>query len=363
MKHIENEKLNYWLKLGGVILIACLSLYLIFYQIFPVFKVLLGVVFAALSPFLLGLLIAILIDPIVTFLTNHMRFKRGWAVLLTLLFFIAAIGFLLGALISWIVVEISQLTQTLPDMGQYVNLLIDKVNLAYNNLLNSSWDSEAVRGWLASQSTNLTEWGSAFLNSLLGVLMGTPGALLVVLVSLLAAFFISKEKDAIIARLIKWFFPKKQEYANRVYVDTVNGLMGFLRAQLLLMLIIAMITVAGLYVLGTKYAFSLGLIIALVDALPILGPGFIMIPWIVIMLLMNNYGMALGLLIIYGIISVMHQVLQPKIMAESMHLHPLLVLGSMYVGLQLMGVFGIILGPVILVLIKSIRDARNKYKT
>ncbi len=362
MKRFENEKLNYWLKLGGIVLIACLSFYLIFYQIFPVLKIVLDAILTALCPFLLGLLIAILIDPIVLLLTKRLHFKRGWAVLITLLFFIAVIGLLLGALISWIVVEITRLSQSLPDMGQYVNLLIDRINLAYNNLLNSSWDSEVLRDWLDAQSTRLADWGSVFLNSLLSVLMGTPGALLVVLVSLLAAFFISKEKDAIIAKLIKWFFPKKQEYAKRVYIDTVNALMGFLRAQILVMLIIAMITVAGLYILGTKYALSLGLLIALVDALPILGPGLIMIPWIIVMFIMGNYGMAIGLLIIYAIISVMHQVLQPKIMADSMHLHPLLVLAAMYVGLQLLGVWGLILGPVILVVFKSIRDARKKYK-
>lgn len=362
MKKLDNEKLNYWLKIALFILIACLCIYLVFYQVFPALKVVLGAIFSALTPFIIGFIIAILIDPMVVFLTNKLHFKRGVASLVTLLFFLAIIGVLAAAVISWIVVEVSSLLQNLPDLTQYITSFFDQVEGLYDNLINSSWDTSALESWLSTQAAKLADSSTVVLNSILSFLMGTPGAMLMIIVSILAAFFISKEKDAIVARMIKWFFPKKQAYASHVYVDTVGGLVGFLRAQIFLMVIIAAVLIVGLYILGSRYAISMGLLIAFVDVLPILGPGLIMIPWILICALTGNIGMAIGLAVIYAIISVLRQVLQPKLMADTMNLHPLLALAGMFIGLRLLGIFGMILGPILLVIIKSINDARKKYK-
>ncbi len=97
-------------------------------------KVVLGAIFSALTPFIIGFIIAILIDPMVVFLTNKLHLKRGLASLITLLFFLAIIAVLAAAVISWIVVEVSSLLQNLPDLTQYITAFFDQVEGLYDNL-------------------------------------------------------------------------------------------------------------------------------------------------------------------------------------------------------------------------------------
>ena len=86
----------------------------------------------------------------------------------------------------------------------------------------------------------------------------------------------------------------------------------------------------------------------------------IMVPWMIISLIGGKFGTAVGLLVVYVVLTLIRQVLQPKLIADSLEVHPLLVLVGMVVGLAYMGVWGLILGPMIIVVVKSVLDARKK---
>ncbi|MDD4803145.1 MAG: AI-2E family transporter, partial [Syntrophomonas sp.] len=105
-----------------------------------------------------------------------------------------------------------------------------------------------------------------------------------------------------------------------------------------------------LKIMGVKYALTIGMLTGLLDILPIVGTGVIMIPWMIWEFLSQDTGMGIGLLVLYGSISVIRQFLEPQIVGDNIGLHPLATLISLYVGLQLGGVAGMIMGPVLVVI-------------
>ena len=103
----------------------------------------------------------------------------------------------------------------------------------------------------------------------------------------------------------------------------------------------------GLALLGVPYAFLFSLLLAAVDLLPLVGTGIVLIPWGVVSLLLGRVRLGIGLLILYAVTAVVHQVLEPKLIGEGLGLHPLLSLFAMYGGLKLFGVWGMILAPLL----------------
>ncbi len=150
------------------------------------------------------------------------------------------------------------------------------------------------------------------------------------------------------------------KHISNIKSDLTGALGGYVRAQLILMSITFCELFIGLSVLNVKYSFILAIIIAIVDAIPVFGTGTVLLPWALISLLSGSYKMALGLLIIYAICLTVRQLLEPKIISSQIGLHPLFTLFAMYVGFRLIGLIGMILGPVAAIIIKNLLDRRNK---
>lgn len=129
--------------------------------------------------------------------------------------------------------------------------------------------------------------------------------------------------------------------------------------------ITAFIVLIGLLILGVESAFTYALLIGLVDLLPYLGVGTIMIPWLIYAFATGDMTLGIGLSVLYGIILVARQLIEPKVLASSVGLDPLPTLIAMFAGLKLFGVLGLIVGPVTLVVLGAafragvVRDLRN----
>jgi sporulation integral membrane protein YtvI len=122
---------------------------------------------------------------------------------------------------------------------------------------------------------------------------------------------------------------------------------SYLRACLLLVLTTFLLTFIGLAVLGVPYAFLLAVLLAVVDLLPLLGTGIILVPWAALCLLLGQVKLGIGLLILYGVSTLVRQILEPKLIGDGLGLHPLASLCAMYAGLRLFGVWGMILSPLV----------------
>lgn len=210
---------------------------------------------------------------------------------------------------------------------------------------------ESIRNNIGS----LTEIGTDLITSVIagiGSFLGNlPFFITVLLFSLLAAFFISLDWPRLRQGLIKILPSYISQTGKVIFKDLRRSLVGFARAQLTLVVVTGIIVLMGLWILGIEYAFTIAIITCVIDLLPYLGVGSLLIPWGVYLLLVGNYPLGIGILVVYGVVTVVRQLLEPKLVSANIGLNPLLTLVALFVGLQLLGISGLILGPIFGVMI------------
>ena len=180
-----------------------------------------------------------------------------------------------------------------------------------------------------------------------GVAGSLPGASLFLFTALLAGYFISAGWPDY-REWLRGLLPASwREPVGRGWAEVRRTLGGWLRAQGLLMLVTFGELAAGLLLLRVELFLLLAALIALVDALPVFGTGTVLLPWAAAELLAGRLGLALGLAALYGVVSVVRSVLEPKLVGEQTGLPPLGALAAMYAGFQAFGVAGMILAPLL----------------
>ncbi|NLY45008.1 MAG: AI-2E family transporter [Tissierella sp.] len=155
---------------------------------------------------------------------------------------------------------------------------------------------------------------------------------------------------------------RNKDKFRRVINDTKKGIEGYFKAQLILMAMTFIIFSIGLVIIDAPYPLLIGFIIAIVDVLPVLGSGIIMIPWSIISLVGGNSDFAIALAIVYVMATLIRQILEPKITGDKIGIRPLYTFIATIIGTLIFGPIGIILGPIIAVIIKSITNInKNNY--
>ena len=187
-----------------------------------------------------------------------------------------------------------------------------------------------------------------------------PQVLIFIIVTILATYFMSSDKKMILNFLdvqmpTEWI-KKTRGITDNVFV----ALFGWVRAQLILMSITFTELIIGLLIIGVQNALLIALIIAIVDVLPVLGAGTVLIPWSILNLISGNTKMGLSTFLLYIIIVFVRQLIEPKIVGQQIGVHPLFTLAGMYVGLQIFGVLGMFLGPISVVILKYILEGLFK---
>jgi len=142
-----------------------------------------------------------------------------------------------------------------------------------------------------------------------------------------------------------------------VFVDLKRALLGFLKAQLTLVSITTVIILIGLIILRVDYAITIALVTGIVDIIPYLGTGLVFVPWIIYEVITGQMPQAIGLTVLYIIVLVQRQIMEPKILSSSIGLDPLATLVALFVGFKLIGFLGLIVGPVTLVIISTLNKA------
>lgn len=174
---------------------------------------------------------------------------------------------------------------------------------------------------------------------------GIPALVVKVIVMVVASFYMTADYDRIMAAAGKYLPEKVKRTVRTVKEHGGNTLKAYLKSYFLLFLITFAELAAGLWLLRIPYAPLIALAIAVFDILPVLGTGGILLPWTAVLLVMGNYPMAAGILVLYIVIVIVRNTLEPKIVGKQVGLHPLVTLVAMFTGLQLGGLPGIILAP------------------
>ncbi len=186
------------------------------------------------------------------------------------------------------------------------------------------------------------------------VLGALPSVLLGTVVTVMAGFYFCIDRERIASAVVS-LLPRGVQ--NRLPQWRARGRQiswRYVKAYLLLMLIIFAVLFVGFLILGVPYAFLLATVTALIDLLPILGIGTVLLPWAAVMLLQKAYYLGFGLLILYGVCALVRQIAEPRLIGKSLGLHPLLALFATYVGWKSAGILGMLLAPFIALVAKSL---------
>ncbi|MCI1693521.1 sporulation integral membrane protein YtvI [Aneurinibacillus aneurinilyticus] len=357
---------------------------LFYHRLFQVLRFLLviGVIYIAykltffltplLYPFIIGFIIAYLIKRPVDLLEHRGRWPRWLAVTSVLTIVILVILGITTILVAQVIIEIGKLLEMLPiyidQLSNYArnsishslqSSLYDHFMNLYSNL-DASYKEKIQQNVgqamtkIAQAGTNITK---TFLGGISNLLSSIPNTATVLVISVLSAFFISKDYHKITHKTKSMLPGDLITRSTRVTGDLRKALVGFIKAQFTLISITAVIVIIGLFIIGVPYAVSIGLLTGLVDLLPYLGTGTVFVPWIAYAFFDGDIRLAVGLGILYAIVIVQRQVMEPKIVADNVGLDPLLTLIALFVGLKLFGFLGLILGPVLLVVINALQGA------
>lgn len=307
-------------------------------------------------PFLLGGLLAVAAEPGVSFGVKRLNLPRAVATGAGITLSIFVLGGILTVLGAVTVRQLGNLTNKLPDMET-------ALQTAKNALLSAADNApERVRTLVQNTVHETLDDGTAFVSRFAGKL---PGALSAVLsgvgssalgigTGVLAAFLIS----ARLPELRKTLSQKLPKSWHEKYLPALRRLGkclgGWLKAQGKLALVTWGVVTVGLWLLGISKAPAWAAMVALVDAVPVLGTGTVLVPWAVISFLQKNTLRGVGLLCLYAVAAIIRTVLEPKVIGKHLGLDPLLTLVAMYAGFRFWGIGGMLLTPIVASAVKSV---------
>lgn len=213
---------------------------------------------------------------------------------------------------------------------------------------------EKLDGIIADALGRLLGELSAFLPSAAMDIIGKlPKILILVGVTLISCVYFCLDSDSIHKSIMALLPKRLSDGIPRAKERFFSVIWKWTRAYMLLFLLSFVQLYIGFLILGVDYALSISIVVAAVDMLPVLGTGTVLIPWGIFSLLTGNFRLGFGLLILYAVITLVRQIAEPKIVGQSLGIHPILTLVAMYGGLRLAGVWGMMLFPLVLVIIKG----------
>lgn len=357
---MDNEikkNLQLLLKISSIV-IAMFGLYLLLVYIFPILGRVLVYIPNLFLPFIFAILIAILVEPVVNFFEKRLHFKRVLAVLTSLLLVIGGFVYIVSMLVSVIIKQLTTIYwATQSDADAMIPELISKITEVRLFFLRLDLPVQ-MQNTMQSSIQQAIVWGqhliSSIINSLVSFATMLPGLMIFLMIATVATFFIIKDRALIRSFILHIIPPAMRDSSQNILGRLIKAFVGFVKAYSILISITFILTLVAMKILDVQYALTLALIIAIADILPVLGPGTIYIPWITWEFISGQIGMGLALLVVYVIISAVRQFLEPKIVGDNIGLHPLVTLMSLYVGLKLGGVVGMIMGPVCVVIFIAI---------
>lgn len=312
---------------------------------------------AYLLPFVIGLIIAALVQKPSRFISKHTRVPKGiCSVLFVLLTFVIVV-----ALISLLIVLVYNLAakigSALPEIINEINETWGIIQTALDDFLvgvpHDAQDSARnfISELIVDAGKTVTGWLPGFAAS---VAFGTPEYLVVIIVTVVASCYIAKDFEKLKALLTKAFKKSHLELIYEIKDIAYTNIFKILKSYLILMAITFVELSVGLLIMRIPSPFLIAGLIAFVDLMPVLGCGTVLIPWGIIALIQGNFLLGAGLLILYVIILVVRNIIEPKIVGDQVGMHPLITLLAIFVGFRFIGVLGIFVVPVACIIVTQL---------
>ena len=347
------ERGRLWLRLGIRLAGTILVLLFLVYGAPP----LLGL----LMPFVLALVLTWILNPAIVKVQRRFGGSRKALSLVMLILIFTIAGGILAALVYSIVSEVASLVMNWP------SIWADSLQPAIVGLeeflsgLFTGLPNQVSQGATAALD-KLVAWLNEMIPSLLshaGSAVGSfafsiPSFAVALVIFVMATYFIASDYPRLRLMVTDRLSPGVRDFFGSVKRTAVAAFGGYVKAQLILSVVIFFILLIGFVVIRQPYSVLLAFLLAVLDFIPIVGSGTVIVPWAVADLFLGEYRHAVELMVIWGIIALFRRGAEPKVVGDQTGLSPILSLISIYVGMKIAGVAGMILGPVLCLVVINI---------
>lgn len=344
--------MNYYKKVGKRLLIFAFTLLLLYIA----FK--LSVFYI---PFLIAFIISLIIEPLIRKVMKLTNLTRKVSAIITLiLFFVLIIGLLIWGITS-LITEASNILENLNNnMENITNRVTSLVSsFKFDNIKIPEQIKTIVQNSLNDLTIEGTNIAQKVLTRILNTVTHIPKLMIYIGITIVATYFVCTDKMYILDQM-EHHLPRNwvNKFGHKLR-KVISSLGDYLKAEGVLILISFSIVLVGLVLLNligmnVRYPLVIALFIGFIDALPILGAGTIMLPWAVISAFNGDIQLAVCLIVLYIVIIVTRQLVEPRIVSSHIGIHPIFTLIAMYTGFKIIGVIGMFIGPVILIILKNI---------
>lgn len=342
----DNKKYEYYKKIGWKTIIIVVALLVIFvsYKL-AVFYI----------PFVIAYLISRLLDPMIEFLCKKVKLNRKISCIISIIVLLGTIGTLVTMLIGSLINEITHIVSNFNINYEQIQIWINDIANKYN----IDVSPENLKVIVSENSDTIKNVVVSVGSAVLKFLTSIPTMIMYTIITILATIFMCFDKkyvkDTVKKHVPKVFLDK----IKRVFKETCGVAFTYIKAEAKLSLVCFILVFIGFWIMKffgiqVNYPTSAAVITGIVDILPLLGAGIVLIPYAIYSFVMGNTAFAIGTVIIWGIWVVLKQIIEPKVVSKQMGVHPIFTLIAMYTGYKLTGVLGLMLGPITLLIIKNI---------
>lgn len=316
-------------------------------------------------PFVIAYIISLVASPL-TLIFEKIRLPRALSAIIAILFVAAALFGISALIISKLISELYDFSLHLPELLASIESTLSNLKIAAIDiftLLPDTFNGFSAPDILDSIKASLSSLSASVVEKISGATINgmkhIPGILIAFVFSILASYFLIRDKKMVRASISSVLGENLSGKLRDIKTYLSEAVFAYIKAQCILMSITFAEVFIVLSILRVKYSFLFALIIALIDAIPVFGTGTVLIPWAIYNLITGNFTLAISLLALYATCLVVRQFLEPKILSTQIGIHPLLTLLSMYIGYRLIGIFGMILGPLTALVTKNVLKKYN----
>ena len=314
-----------------------------------------------LFPFVLAFIFSMITQPIARFINKKTHLSAKVSTIISIVAFFLVLFGLMSVVSIKFIEEIYNLSKNLRGSSAQFNELWNKSldqGFVYIDYLPKEFITQ-IQSYTGEFINFAARSATTFVNQTIRFITSIPTLIIYTSITILSTLLMSLDKNDIV-KFLEHQFPIS--WLNKIYNikrDILSVFGSYLRAQLILVTIcfFELLIALNLFLslgLNVKYPLIFSIVISLIDALPILGAGAILIPWSIFSFITGDIKLGFALLILYVIVLAVRQLLEPKLISQKIGVHPLVTLVSMYSGFKLLGIIGFLIGPIVMIILKNV---------
>ena len=294
-------------------------------------------------PFVLALIIAYLTKPLTRFLIKRLRLSRSLSSLISTLLVFIILFVIISSIIFKVTVEAKQLISSAPNLDvirKFFENNIDKLRVYYSQI-----DASIIQKMQEQISSLVTKTYDIIVNiitRLFSLAIGLPVLFMIIFITFIATYFFTRDISDMEDKFLSAFSSSGREKVRRIWFESSKMFGNYIRSYSLIIFLTFLETLIGFSLIGVKYSLMLSILCAMLDILPVLGIGAVYFSLAIIYIVAQNYATAVFIILLYIAVTVIRQIVEPKLVSSSLGLHPVAVLAAIYIGIKAYGFIGMI---------------------